>query len=193
MYVQNRASSNLSFNVNSATSEQIKGIKTSPLSNASSISQTKYKTSLSPTPSPNSTKPVSSPVQSPSPIPSPVLESALDDIQIYIISEINDYRKSQGLGEIAVDPNTCSYANTRAKEILADFSHKGHEQRIDSKNLPYPSWSLVTENIAMTSDYKQVVDLWIKSSGHAENMRRDTPYVCVERYDKYYAYEGWKS
>ncbi len=34
--------------------------------------------------------------------------------------------------------------------------------------------------------------MWINSPGHAANMEKDTPYVCVVVNGKYFAYEGWK-
>lgn len=112
--------------------------------------------------------------------------------QDYIIKEINAYRASNGLSPIKKDPYTCGFAKTRSQEITTDFSHSGFRERINNRSLPYPGYSLITENIAMTSDYKRVVPMWINSSGHALNMRRDTPFVCVEFTGRYFAYEGWK-
>jgi uncharacterized protein YkwD len=116
----------------------------------------------------------------------------MDEKKAYIMDAVNDYRKSQGLPSVKTDPYTCTFAKIRAQEITKSFTHDGFERRITTDTLPYPSYHLVTENIAMTSDYKQVVKLWINSPGHAENMRRDTPYVCVESSGNYYAYEGWR-
>lgn len=110
----------------------------------------------------------------------------------FIMQKINDYRKSQGLSEVKSDLNTCNFAKTRAEEISSNFNHDGFRSRIDSKTLPYSGYGGVTENIAMNSDYTKIVDMWINSSGHADNMRKDTPYVCVESKDNYYAYEGWR-
>jgi len=108
------------------------------------------------------------------------------------MQKINEYRSSQGLGSVSTDSNTCSFARTRASEIVQSFNHDGFRSRISAKTLPYGAYHEVTENIAMTSDYTQVVTLWINSSGHAENMRKDTPFVCVEKSGNYYAYEGWR-
>jgi uncharacterized protein YkwD len=58
--------------------------------------------------------------------------------------------------------------------------------------MPYAKWSAITENIAMTSNYGDVVTMWKNSSGHAANMRADTPFVCVMQNGNYYAYEGMK-
>lgn len=124
----------------------------------------------------------------------PATESAdqSGDPMSFIMSEINKYRSSNGLSHVQTSDETCSFAATRASEIVANFSHDGFQSRIDSKTLPYASWSSVTENIAMTSKYTEVVSMWINSPGHAANMRQDTPFVCVHQSGNYYAYVGMK-
>ena len=147
------------------------------------------------TPTPSPTKKLTStvtPTKTPSPTPTSTTSGATDEKQTYIMNAINDYRRSKGLSAVKTDKYTCEFAKIRASEITKGFNHDGFRNRITSKSLPYPSYSLVTENIAMTSDYKKVVSMWINSAGHAENMRRDTPFVCVESSGNYYAYEGWR-
>jgi uncharacterized protein YkwD len=107
------------------------------------------------------------------------------------ISQINAYRAQNGLGPVSANSETCTFAAIRAQEIASDFSHNGFTNRINSKTLPYSSYHEVTENIAMNSDASQIVTMWINSPGHAENMRKDTPYVCVAQSGNYFAYEGW--
>ncbi len=126
------------------------------------------------------------------PTPTKSNDTTVNEKQAYIMKAINDYRKSQGLSPVQTDKHTCDFAKTRAAEITKGFNHDGFSNRIKNNSLPYPGYSLVSENIAMTSDYKRVVTLWINSPGHAENMRRNTPYVCVEASGNYYAYEGWR-
>jgi uncharacterized protein YkwD len=133
-------------------------------------------------------KPMVIPTTRPSSTPAPVTSSVKD----YIMKGINDYRASQGLVSIQTDSNTCNFAKIRAQEISINFNHDGFTNRVNSHSLPYPSYHSVTENIALNPDYKQVVPVWINSPGHAANMRADTPYVCVEQYGNFYAYEGWK-
>ncbi len=137
-------------------------------------------------------KPTASPTPKPSVTPSPTTSVTYLQKQDYIMNAINNYRASQGLYPVKRDSYTCNFAKIRAKEISTNFSHDGFRSRINNGTLPYPSFRLITENIAMTYDYKRVVPMWINSEGHALNMRRDTPYVCVEFYGNYYAYEGWK-
>ena len=140
------------------------------------------------------------PTKKPSSIPSPTASPrqpqrqtgtlSLIDEQKYIMGEINAYRRQNGLSNVSTDKYTCGFAKVRAQEIATRFNHDGFRSRIDNKTLPYPDYKLVTENLASTDDYRKVVRLWVNSNGHAENMRKDTPYVCVAKNGKYYAYEG---
>jgi uncharacterized protein YkwD len=110
-----------------------------------------------------------------------------------IINEINRYRASKGLAPVQMSAETCAFARTRAQEVVdPHFDHNGFNQRVSNKTIPYKVWSTVTENIAMTSNPAELVTLWINSPPHAENMRRDTPYVCVQKFGNYYAYEGMR-
>lgn len=146
---------------------------------------------ITPTISPSVT-PSLSPTLTPAPTLAPKPTAANEPITAYLIREINTYRRSYGLTDVQTDPHTCSFAQTRAKEISISFSHKGFDQRASSHTLPFPGYSKLTENIEVVSSYTRVIANWINSPGHATNMRADTPYVCVEKYGNYYAYEGWK-
>lgn len=115
-----------------------------------------------------------------------------DPKKTFMINAINDHRKAKGLSEVHMDSYTCDFAKVRTGELVSNFNHDGFRNMIDTNTLPYPSYSSITENIAMNSDYKDVVSQWINSSGHRENIEKDTPYVCVEYSGNYYAYEGWK-
>ncbi len=120
------------------------------------------------------------------------ITNKVTDELAYIMAAVNDYRRSKGLSLVQTDPYTCGFAATRAGEIAGSFNHDGFTNRINNKTLPYPSYHEVTENLAMTDDYRKVVSLWIDSPGHAANMQKDTPYVCVAANGNYYAYEGWR-
>lgn len=154
-----------------------------------------------PTNSPTPT-PTISPTQTPVPTPTPTGTQETQGISVanvqeishtgYILSKINEYRASKGTYAAVYNQETCSFARIRAGEISSNFNHDSFTQKISSNSLPYPSYSLVTENIAMTSNYQDVVDIWINSAPHAENMAKDTPFICVEQNGNYYAYEGWK-
>lgn len=118
--------------------------------------------------------------------------SSVTDVQTYIMNEINKYRASAGLPYVQTSNETCNFAKVRAEEISINFNHDGFNNRVNNHTLPYATWSKITENLAMTSSYKNVVSMWANSSGHAANMRADTPFVCVAQYGNYYAYEGMK-
>lgn len=124
--------------------------------------------------------------------PSPTSIPVTADKKTFIMNAVNDFRRSKGLSTVRTDPYTCNFAKTRAQEITQGFNHDGFTNRVNSKTLPYPSYQRITENLAQSSDYKNVVNLWANSPGHAANMQADTPYVCVESNGNFYAYEGWK-
>ena len=109
-----------------------------------------------------------------------------------LLSQVNAYRATKGLSPVSEDSHTCSFANTRAAEITSAFNHDGFSSRVSSKNLPYPSYSEIAENIAMSSDPGDVVQAWIDSPGHNENMLKNTPHACIGRSGDYYAYESWR-
>lgn len=132
------------------------------------------------------------PAPTPQPPQNPTPQIVADNVKSFLMTAINDYRKSQGLSEVKTDSNTCDFAKTRAREISQNFNHDGFNNRIQNHTLPYPSYHTITENIAMNPNYKNVVAGWISSAGHAANMRADTPFVCVENAENYYVYEGWK-
>ncbi len=146
---------------------------------------------LSPTPPPLPL-PTLTPTPTLNPTPIPVekeqTQTQIQTISIkeFLLGEVNKYRQSLGLYAVSSDSYTCDFAKKRAEELSKNFNHDGF------KNPPYPSYARVTENIAMNRNYKQVVNNWINSQRHAENMRADTPFVCIEKFEDYYAYEGWK-
>lgn len=146
-----------------------------------------------PTPHPTIKSTPSQPVvqasSTPAPIPTPQTTTSVLN---FIMSQVNDYRKSKGLSTVQTNSQTCSFAKIRASEIAQSFNHDLFQNRIDSKTLPYSSYSQVTENIAMNSNYQDVVLSWINSPGHAANIEKDTPFVCIGISGNYFAYEGWK-
>ncbi len=117
-------------------------------------------------------------------------ESTEKEVTAYIIKEVNAYRASLKLKPVQTNDETCNFAKIRAAEIATNFSHDGFNRRVKAGALPYKRWHVITENIAMTSDYREVEKLWEHSPGHAKNMRDDTTYVCVVRNGKYFAYLG---
>lgn len=161
------------------------------------------KPALTPTPSPSLTpsptikptlspSPTIKPTRIPTPRPSSTIISSYSAKKDYIMNAINDYRTSQGVTKVSTDPYTCDFAKIRAKEISINFNHDGFRQRIDSNSLPYPSYKKVVENISLNSNYQNVVKNWINSASHAQNLRADTKYGCVEFAGNYFVYLGWQ-
>jgi uncharacterized protein YkwD len=110
----------------------------------------------------------------------------------FILEKINAYRASKGLTKVSSNTETCNFAKIRAEEISRSFTHDGFNKRVKDNNLPYPSYHDVTENIAYNTDYTNVVDTWIASPGHEENIKKNTPFICIGKYGNYYAFEGWR-
>ena len=135
------------------------------------------------------------PTQQPTLLPQPTIIQTtvpLSEVSAYILSGVNEYRASLGLSPVQSSPQTCAFATIRAQEIANGFNHDGFYNRVNNHIIPYSQWSHATENIAQAPDYKEVVTLWKNSPGHAANMRDNTPYVCIEQYQSYYAYEGMR-
>ena len=109
-----------------------------------------------------------------------------------LLQQINNFRSSKGLSTLTANSETCFFANIRSQEIISSFNHDGFTNRVNSKTLPYPSYSSVAENIAMNSDSNNVVQSWIDSPGHHANLIKDVPYGCVVGNGKYYVFEAWK-
>lgn len=148
---------------------------------------------ITPTLTPTNTPaPILTPTSSAKQNPTPTLVSTSGGGDISILDKVNEYRVSKGLSRANSNSETCEFAKTRAGEINSAFNHDGFNQRISSHTLPYGSYSLVTENIAETSNSSDVVSMWINSPPHAENMQKDTPFICVIQNGNYFAYEGWK-
>jgi uncharacterized protein YkwD len=170
------------------------------------------KPTFTPTPSPKPT-PTPIPTQKPTPtstptprptivptvIPTPTVTKSTSPTTVptssvtnSLLDKVNEFRSSKGLGKVSSNSETCSFASTRAGEISSNFNHDGFTSRISSHTLPYPNYKEVTENIAMTTKSEDVINMWINSSTHAENMLKDTPFVCIAQNGDYYAYEGWR-
>lgn len=119
-------------------------------------------------------------------------ENGPEDTNAYLMRKMNEYRRDNGLPEIGTDQATCDFADMRAREIESNFSHDGFRSRIDSNTLPYQNYSYVNENIAQNSDFTRVIDSWIKSPGHAENMRQNLSTACIRHSGEFYVFEGWR-
>ncbi len=86
-----------------------------------------------------------------------------------IIDAINVYREKEGLYPLTYDSESQDFANTRAAELVASFSHTrpdGSSWLKEASKL-----GLYAENIAWTyEDAEGVVADWMASDGHRRNM-----------------------
>ena len=142
------------------------------------------------TPTPVQSTPTTAPPK-PSPKPTTKTVNTMTETD-FILSQINNFRVRNGVAPASKDSHTCSFASLRARELASTFDHSGFTNRRSSGSLPYPSWSNVTENIAMNQDHRDVINQWLNSPGHAQNMLADTPYICVGKHGNFYAMVGWK-
>ena len=126
------------------------------------------------------------------PTSQPTQTPQLSNVSTYILNGVNEYRTSLDLSPIQASKETCAFAAIRAQEISHGFNHNGFYERVKNHTLPYSWWTHATENIAEAPDYHEIVKLWKNSPEHAANMRDNTPYVCIEQYGPYYAYEGMR-
>jgi uncharacterized protein YkwD len=132
------------------------------------------------------------PTQTPVPTQPPMQTASLSTISSYLLNGVNKYRTSLGLSPVQSSTETCAFASTRAQEIASGFNHNGFNDRVANHTIPYTKWSHATENIAQAPNYQEVVTLWKNSPEHAANMRDNTPFVCIEQYGSFYAYEGMR-
>lgn len=90
-----------------------------------------------------------------------------DELEIY--RQINEYRKSQGLDTLELNPELCFAARIRSYEISKKFSHtrpNGGRPATASQN-----FTNVGENIGMGYiDASAVMNGWKNSPGHNRNM-----------------------
>ena len=113
-----------------------------------------------------------SPSIAPSPTPSP------DEIAKDVYNLVNEYRKNNGLSYLTKSVPTCAIAGARLPEAEVDWSHDGFWKY----SRLYSGISKVGENLArnyFTS--KEVLDAWIKSPEHKENLDKpEWKYMCIK-------------
>ena len=105
----------------------------------------------------------------------------------FILKQINQYREAHDLKPIKEDKKAAKYAWQRVKEIQDDWSHEGF-----LKNAPYLP---AVENLARNyKTNKEVVEAWIKSPSHNENLlNKDINRMGIKINNGYVAMEGRKA
>jgi uncharacterized protein YkwD len=103
----------------------------------------------------------------------------LDTIAQDIHQKINQYRQSQNLSPLQLDPTITQQAQLHSQAMATGevpFSHQGFEKRADtiSKAVQYRS---VAENVAYNQGYsdpaENAVSGWLQSPGHYKNIVGD--------------------
>ncbi len=157
----------------------------------------KVKATPTPTPTPTPKKLNIKPyiyIPKSSPTPTPTKAEVKETVSQTgdLLVQINSFRSSKGLSPLSANSETCFFANMRVQEIQSAFNHDGFTNRINSKSLPYTSYSEVAENIAMNSNPNEVISGWINSPGHNANMLKNVPFGCVVGSGNYYVFEAWR-
>ena len=102
--------------------------------------------------------------------------SSISALEQSIYQQINQYRQSQNLPPLQLDPRISQQARQHSQAMAAGkvpFSHNGFEQRAKAlgEEIPYQS---VAENIAFNQGYAnpatEAVQGWLNSSGHLKNI-----------------------
>lgn len=97
-----------------------------------------------------------------------------DALRHVIFEDINAYRSAHGLHQLKLNHYICEVATKHSVDMaknIAPLGHAGFNKRIkiifDHFNQPRS----IAENVAFTdSNPKQVVNLWLNSSGHRKNI-----------------------
>jgi len=89
-----------------------------------------------------------------------------------VLDLVNDLRSAVGLGSLSWSDSLASAAKIRATEIAVSFSHT----RLDGSDWNTAGCQIqMGENLANgQSTSQQVMDEWMSSAGHSENIERNT-------------------
>jgi uncharacterized protein YkwD len=106
-------------------------------------------------------------------------EVNLDELKQAVFQKVNEYRVSQNLSPLKLDPVISQPSEQHSQNMATGkvtFSHAGAEQRFE-KIYNKISYQKIAENVGYNSGYnnpaEQVVEGWIKSDGHRKNMLGD--------------------
>ncbi len=109
------------------------------------------------------------------PLPSSPSETVTNgNMEEGILANVNAYRRSKGLANLQMSGAASQQAELHSRNMATGktaFSHDGFSQRITTISNAIGKTSAAAENIAYGSTTaRQVVDGWIKSSGHRKNI-----------------------
>lgn len=118
----------------------------------------------------------------PTPTPTPILKRKLDGGRLFNL--VNDYRTEQDLSSLAWYHPLCDYAKKRSEEIKTDFSHAGFFTTWEEASAVCPECQKAGENLAEGYlSEEAVLEAWIKSPTHKENLDGPWTWGCVMFYD----------
>lgn len=129
--------------------------------------------SLNPSPSP-------SPTHTPSPTPRPKPKVTFKEGNS-ILENINIYRSSRGLSQLARHDGLCSYAQSRASQVQSYWSHGQFNADITNGTLKgaCPDCIRYGENLGKgLANSSVAVQGWIGSSGHRANIESSWDFGC---------------
>ncbi|HEY9864603.1 MAG TPA: CAP domain-containing protein [Candidatus Obscuribacterales bacterium] len=102
--------------------------------------------------------------------------SNLEQLELSVHQQVNDYRKSKNLPPLKLDPNISEQSRIHSYAMAngqVAFGHGGSEARFQ-KIRQFAPWREIGENVAFNSGYsnpgKEAVEGWIESPGHQRNM-----------------------
>lgn len=128
---------------------------------------------------------VQQPTPSPTPTPKP---KKLDGGRLFNL--VNAYRAKNGMSQMLWFHPLCEYAMQRSQEIKDDWSHEGYLRDAESHVLyeKYcPDCTRTGENLAENyASEEEVLQAWIKSPSHKENLDADWTYACAYFYENRY-------
>ncbi len=97
-------------------------------------------------------------------------------LSIRILKLVNEHRAEMGLRPLKMNDQISPYAEQHSHNMAikkVPFGHDGFDSRMESVSgkVPSNSWA---ENVAYGSDDpKEIVDMWLHSSGHRKNIEGD--------------------
>jgi uncharacterized protein YkwD len=100
---------------------------------------------------------------------------AMNDIELAIYQQVNQYRKSRNLPPLVIDPNISAQAKAHSQAMAktGHLTHNGFQGRVAvlSNQISYRN---AAENVAYNQGYNRpdlvAVKGWIESPGHHRNM-----------------------
>lgn len=93
-------------------------------------------------------------------------------------NEVNNWRIAEGKSAYTEDPMLCGMAALRSEEIISDFNHNGFIEHITQ--IRGDRFASIGENLSRGySNEKELLQAWLDSPKHRENLEADFTYSCI--------------